>query len=71
MSKLEAFTDSTYHKRGDTVSKLEALKGMKSAYELSLKEMKKALDELQLRYDVIQEHLENVEEAIAHEEVTA
>jgi len=53
------------------VSKLIALEGMKSAYELSLKEMKKALDDLQLRYDIIQEHLENVEEAIAYEEVTA
>ena len=53
------------------MSKLIALEGMKSAYEHSLKEMKKVLDELQLRYDVIQEHLENAEEAIAHEEVTA
>ena len=56
---------------GDGMSKLIGLKGMKSGYEQSLKEMKKALDELQFRYDVIQEHLENVEEAIAHEEVTA
>ena len=30
--------------------------------------MKKALDDLQLRYNVIQEHLEKVEEAIAYEE---
>ena len=60
-----------FRQRGDSVSKLEALKGMKSAYELSLKEMKKALDDLQLRYDIIQEHLENVEEAIEYEEVTA
>ena len=52
------------------MSKLIALKGMKSAYELSLKELTKALDELQLRYDIIQEHLENVEEAIEYEEVT-
>jgi len=36
-----------------------------------LKEMKKALDELQFRYDIIQEHLENVEEEIEYEEVTA
>ena len=49
------------------MNKLEALRGMKSGYELSLKHMKKALDELQLRYDVMQEHLESVEEAIAHE----
>ena len=56
---------------GDSMSKLIGLKGMKSGYEESLKQMKKALDELQFRYDVIQEHLENVEEAIAHEEVTA
>jgi len=53
------------------MSRLRALKGMKSGYEQSLKEMKKALDELQLRYDILQEHLENVEEAIEYEEVTA
>ena len=53
------------------MSKLTALKGMKSGYEQSLKEMKKALDELQLRYDIIQEHLENIEEAIAYEEAMA
>tara|TARA_R100001129_G_scaffold129978_1_gene91848 strand:- start:158 stop:319 length:162 start_codon:yes stop_codon:yes gene_type:complete len=53
------------------MSKLEALKGMKSAYEVSLKEMKKALDELQVKYNIIQYHLENVEKAIEYEEVTA
>lgn len=53
------------------MSKLSALKGMKSGYEHSLREMKKALDELQLRYDVLQEHLEHVEKAIAHEKVKA
>ena len=52
------------------MSRLIGLKGIKSGYELSLKEMKKALDELQLAYDIIQEHLESVEEAIADEEVT-
>ena len=52
------------------MSRLEALKGLKIAYAHSLAEMKKALNDLQLRYDVIQEHLENVEEEIAHEEVT-
>ena len=56
---------------GDSMSKLIGLKGMKSGYEQSLKEMKKALDDLQLRYDIIQEHLESVEEAIEYEEVTA
>lgn len=53
------------------MSRLIALKGMKSAYELSLKEMKKAIGNLQLRYDIIQEQLEKVEEAIAYEEVKA
>ena len=53
------------------MSRLEGLKGMKSGYEQSLKHMKKALDELQLRYDIIQEHLENIEEAIAYEEAMA
>ena len=53
------------------MSRLEGLKGIKSGYELSLKHMKKALDELQLRYDVMQEHLESVEEAIAYEEARA
>ena len=53
------------------MSKLEALKGLKIAYAHSLAEMKKALDELHLRYHVIQQHLQNVEEAIEHEEVTA
>ncbi len=63
--------DSLARRGGDGVSKLTALKGMKSGYEQSLKEMKKALDELQLRYDIIQEHLENIEEAIAYEEAMA
>ena len=54
------------------MSKLIAsLEGMKSAYELSLKEMKKALDDLQLRYDIIQEHLEFIEKTIEYEGVKA
>tara|TARA_R100000455_G_C6255562_1_gene111474 strand:+ start:515 stop:694 length:180 start_codon:yes stop_codon:yes gene_type:complete len=53
------------------MSRLEALKGLKIAYAHSLAEMKKALNDLQLRYDVIQEHLESVEEKIAHEEEIA
>ena len=53
------------------MSRLEGLKGMKSGYEQSLNHIKKALDELQLRYNVLQEHLENVEEAIEYEEARA
>ena len=48
------------------MSMLESLHSMRYAYTLSLEGIKKALDELQFRYNVIQEQLEKVEEAIAY-----
>ena len=48
------------------MSMLESLHAMRYAYTLSLKGLKNALDELQFRYNVIQEHLEKVEQAIEY-----
>ena len=48
------------------MSMLESLHSMRYAYTLSLEGIKKALAELQFRYNVIQEQLEKVEEAIAY-----